>query len=274
MWHPSRHLAAPPGQLSPNFVVRVGDVVMLPCENVMHDQDGCSRTQWIFSCSRSNFSFTLGNLGQIDETSKAKSDRLSVAENCSLVIKTVTVEDVGRYTCRRSGSQDAHVYLSVINMTEQKDGGLVIMNCSVLTDEWCRNTVEWLYEPHMTIVTTSRSECSAAVSFPAREKKRQEAEYEFFKCNVTDENTGAVQLFDFNPPVESSTTAPPITDQGLWRTIIVSVGLAALIVTVVSVNIWMRTKGNRTQTAVHNDADEGSVVYENVGEPSVSIRLP
>ncbi|XP_067428223.1 uncharacterized protein [Thunnus thynnus] len=66
--------------------------------------------------------------------------------------------------------------------------------------------------------------------------------------------------------------------QVLLRFIIVSVGLTALIIIIVSVNIWTRIKVNKTQmddNAVHNDEDEdeGTVNYENVGEPSATVRL-
>ncbi|KAI4792971.1 hypothetical protein KUCAC02_033010 [Chaenocephalus aceratus] len=63
---------------------------------------------------------------------------------------------------------------------------------------------------------------------------------------------------------------------GWLRFIVVSVGLASLIIIVVTVTIWTRAKANRAQTddnAVHNDEDEGVVTYENVGEASASIRL-
>ena len=43
----------------------------------------------------------LIELGQIHRDAAAQSDRLSVTANCSLVIKKVTHEDAGRYTCRQ-----------------------------------------------------------------------------------------------------------------------------------------------------------------------------
>ncbi|XP_041831073.1 uncharacterized protein LOC121633268 [Melanotaenia boesemani] len=61
-----------------------------------------------------------------------------------------------------------------------------------------------------------------------------------------------------------------------WRYIIVSVVLAALLTSVVVVNIWTKTKGNKTKTEVNtvgSDDDEDTVRYENIGEPSVSLRL-
>lgn len=97
--------------------VRVGDEVTLSCENVKHDQERCDSTTWIFA--RSTNLVPLFENGQIHEEAGAKSDRLSVRENCSLVLKKVTVEDGGLYTCRRfqSGEHqgpDTHVDLSVV----------------------------------------------------------------------------------------------------------------------------------------------------------------
>ncbi|KAJ4929128.1 hypothetical protein JOQ06_004747 [Pogonophryne albipinna] len=87
--------------------VRVGDEATLPCNSVTHDQDECDGTTWIFTDLRSTV--ILFGRGQIGKDAKAKSDRLSVTEKCSLVIKKVTEEDAGRYTCRqiRSGEQEA-----------------------------------------------------------------------------------------------------------------------------------------------------------------------
>uniref|UniRef100_A0A0F8ASF4 Ig-like domain-containing protein n=1 Tax=Larimichthys crocea TaxID=215358 RepID=A0A0F8ASF4_LARCR len=80
------------------------------------------------------------------------------------------------------------------------------------------------------------------------------------------------------PPTATATTKPPTattktpTDdsadlKGLLRFIIVSVGLAALIIIVVAVSMWTRTKGRKTQmdeTMAADDEDDGAVNYENV----------
>ncbi|XP_035851093.1 uncharacterized protein LOC118493830 [Sander lucioperca] len=300
-----------------SFTVRDGDDVTLTCENVVDGQVNCNRTNWVFRGSI-RVEVDLVTHGQIVEKDKAKRDRLGVTENCSLVIKKVTVQDVGLYHCQqlKPGQEDAdtQIELSVINIQEHEheDGEQVELSCSVLTHEVCRHTVKWLYEGEdadgdirYTDMQTSHSECSVTVTFPISNLKQKSKCQELFKCEVTDGYTKKVQLFPFIPQssgekpgedattsttmrttesgtksrVTSTTPAVSVTStspQGWWRVIMVSVGLAALVITVVVVNIWMRTKGNRTQmdgNAEHHDEDEGTVTYENVGEPSVSIRL-
>ncbi|XP_042247148.1 uncharacterized protein LOC121882772 [Thunnus maccoyii] len=201
------HFTAVTGQTSLDITVRVGDEVTLSCENVMTDQDKCNSISWIFSGLRNTAAVELIEVGQIGENAKAKSDRLSVTVNCSLVIKKVTVEDVGRYTCRqfKSGQQqgqDSRVYLSVVTMTEHKDTDKVTLNCSVSTYEQCRQTVKWVYEGNDWDVNThhmkeSQSSCFATVMFTTSHLAEMSKYSESFKCNVTDKNK--VQLFAFSP---------------------------------------------------------------------------
>ncbi|XP_033979764.1 uncharacterized protein LOC117477206 [Trematomus bernacchii] len=224
------------GKTSLSLTVRAGHSVTLLCENVIKPQHKCDSTIWLYSRHGETF-IELINLGQMGRNgiSKAKADRLSVTENCYLVVHNITPEDAGRYTCRqfRSGGKqqgpDFQVLLSVIDMT---------------------------FASHL--------------------------DQKSLKCNVRVTKTGETLLCDAGPQSSCQKTGstpagrndPPGQD---WlRFIIVSVGLASLIITVVTVTIWTRAKGNRAQTddnAVHNDEDEGVVTYENVGEPSASIRL-
>ncbi|XP_018538407.1 uncharacterized protein LOC108887450 isoform X6 [Lates calcarifer] len=100
--------------------VRLGDEVTLSCGTVKSDWPKCDRTTWNFTDSRNNkATVTLFELGKIHEEAKSKSDRLSVTENCSLVIKKVTDEDAGLYGCRtKQQGQDKNsrsvVHLSVV----------------------------------------------------------------------------------------------------------------------------------------------------------------
>ncbi|XP_054482862.1 uncharacterized protein LOC129115297, partial [Anoplopoma fimbria] len=245
------------GQLSVSFAVRDGDEVTFPCNNVLEDHKNCDTTTWNFSDSRSSATVELVSLGKIGETAKVKSDRLSVSENCSLVIKNVTDEDVGRYDCRqfRSGRQrrQALVYLSVVTMTEHKDTDEVTLICSVSSYGGCRHTVKWLLQgqdvdkDHKDL-KTSTSSCNASLMFLTSHYVYT-SRYKTVKCEVTEGDK--VKQFPFRIWPEGETTGEDTTttptEDGWWRFIAVSVVLAALIIIVVAVNMWKRIKEKKTQ---------------------------
>ncbi|XP_067428303.1 uncharacterized protein [Thunnus thynnus] len=232
-----------------HITVRDGDEVTLPCGNVINDQDQCDSTTWLFSGLGST-TVELIKLGQIGEKAKAKSDRQIVTANCSLVIKKVTVEDVGHYTCRqfKSGQQqyqDSQVFLSVVTMTEHKDTDEVMLNCSVLKRGRCRHTVKWLFEgkdvdKDNKDLKTSQSDCFANLISTISYFTYISKNYVSLKCNVTDPYTGKVQLFTFS-------TQSSGEKADWWWYIIVVVGLAALLITVVALIRWKKAKANETK---------------------------
>ncbi|XP_041831061.1 uncharacterized protein LOC121633261 [Melanotaenia boesemani] len=182
-----------------SFTVRVGDDAALPCGNNQHN---CDSTTWIFSNNMGTI--RLFEHGQIHREAATKSDRLSVAENCSLVIKKVTDEDVGLYTRRQfvSGQQqgpDSKVYLSVITIYEQKNKDKVTLFCSVLDDGNCKHTVEWLYECKSSGMVISARSCSATLTFTPSHLSQNSDLKKFLKCKVTDVYTKKMQLFPFIP---------------------------------------------------------------------------
>ncbi|XP_075940831.1 uncharacterized protein LOC142942413 isoform X2 [Anarhichas minor] len=289
------------GQTSSSLFTRDGDDVTLPCNKEIKHEDKCNGSVWIYSRSGESAAVELIKLGVINNNviTKDKSNRLGLTADCSLVIRNVTAEDFGRYACRqfnKTGEQQGHdavVVLSVINMDEHTFDDTVFLSCSVLTDTGCKHTVEWLYEGNEKDVETSQSVCSARVTFKTPHLNQKSKYYELLKCNVTDRQSGNTLLCKAGPQsscentgsssVERNITPSPNNDPptttaaGWWRFIIL--GLATLVMIVVAVYIWKRTKGNKTQmevNAVHRedeDEDEGTVTYENVGEPSASVRL-
>ncbi|KAM6905997.1 uncharacterized protein PEZ65_017310 isoform 4-T4 [Lycodopsis pacificus] len=299
--------AAATGQRFLFVTVRDGDEATLPCNSEMYGSQNCDSTAWIFDAPRSRQAVRLVRDGQIDEAAKDKSDRMSVSEKCSLVIKNVKDEDVGRYYCRqfRSGQQqgpDAPVLLSVVTMTEHEDGDEVTLRCSVSTYRGCDHTVKWLLqgpdvEEDDKDFNTSQSVCSASLTF-LTSHFIYTSRFNSFQCEVT--RGDKVQQFSFrNSPsgektgddtitattestptddvtkAADTTTPPAISDaspqlQSWWRFIFVSVGLAALIIIVVAVNIRARIKEKKTQTdqiAVRYDGEDDSVTYENIRPP-------
>nr|XP_040025393.1 uncharacterized protein LOC120813781 isoform X6 [Gasterosteus aculeatus aculeatus] len=243
------------------LTVRDGDEVTLPCNSVTEDQNNCDSTEWYFYCLGNRSTVYLVTKGQIDDEAKAESDRLSVSQNCSLVMKKVTRGDVGRYLCRqfRPGRRHkyAEVYLSVVSMTEETNRDEVTLRCSVWTNEGCKHTVKWMNGGQDVDkdkeVKTSPSLCSASLSFKTSHFFYTSS-FTSLKCEVTDGD----KVMQFSPSGDKT---------GGWRLVSVSVGLAALIIILVVVNMWIRIKERKTQTeenAVRYDAEDDTVNYENM----------
>ncbi|KAF3703158.1 hypothetical protein EXN66_Car018846 [Channa argus] len=209
-----------------SVVVRDGGDVTLPCEKVINDQDKCYGTTWLFSRSGNKAAVALFEYGKIKTGSKSKSHRLNVTENCSLVIKKVTDEDVGRYTCRqfdKSGRQqgsESVVDVSVVTMNKQRNNDKMTLTCSVSTNGHCSHTVKWLYDGKRvdkdnTDMKTSQSECSAAVTFVHSPFNVSSKNPELFKCEVTDRGA-QVQQFPFKPQSSGNDAATSPTN--VWET--------------------------------------------------------
>ncbi|XP_070782393.1 uncharacterized protein, partial [Enoplosus armatus] len=239
--------------------------VTLPCENVIK----CDSTSWIVSRHTGATSRELVNLGQIIQD---KSNRLNVTENCSLVIKNVTVEDVGRYSCRqfrKSGRQqgsDANVDLSVINVDPYLGNDTVTFFCTVLSYDKCEHTVEWLYEGNKEVLEPQQFTCAATVTLTTHPLNQDSNCNESLKCKVTEDKSRQTLLSNVDlqsscekteskgittegrnktSPADEETT----TKQDWWQFIYVSAGLAALIIIliiIVAVIRWKKTKGKKT----------------------------
>ncbi|XP_077949587.1 uncharacterized protein LOC120808277 isoform X4 [Gasterosteus aculeatus] len=273
------------------LTVRDGDEVTLPCNSVTEDQNNCDSTVWLFTYLRSRPPVVLVRNGQIEEA-KAESDRLSVSQNCSLVMKKVTRGDVGRYVCRQfrpGGHEDAEVHLSVASMTEETNRDEVTLRCSVWTYERCEHTVKWMNGDQDVDkdneVKTSPSLCSASLSFKTSHFFYTSS-FTSLKCEVTDgdkvmqfspsgDKTGAFVTKTTNkPPVnetpeKTTTKSPPedkkpVTAAWWWSLVYVSVGGAALVAITLGVVAWRRTKGNKTKTDDDADDPEGGVAYASV----------
>nr|XP_040017008.1 uncharacterized protein LOC120808271 [Gasterosteus aculeatus aculeatus] len=257
----------------PHFLVRAGDDVTLPSNRV--DQDRCNGSTWLYS--RSGSSVELVKLGKINNNAlipEAKTNRLSLTANCSLVIRNVSGEDVGRYTNRdfnEAGKQqgpDGVVFLYVFTMEEKDYEGLVELSCLVT---YCEHTVKWLYDGKQTDVTTSHAACEATVTFkaPLHQKSKY---YKSLRCEVRDDQSGKTPLFEAcsqfsceqtgGPPGEGNITppAPPVW----WPWLVIPlVGLLVLFIILVVFIRW-RNQGKRTQTDENIADPEEGVAYASV----------
>ncbi|XP_011484567.1 uncharacterized protein LOC105356158 [Oryzias latipes] len=101
--------------------VRDGDEAPLTCSGGRDLHNGCKSVTWIYDDSTNTV--TLFEHGKIHKDAGSKSDRLDLSEDCSLVLKKITAEDEGRYSCRlsrpfRSKLTDVVVRLTIIDEKE------------------------------------------------------------------------------------------------------------------------------------------------------------
>ncbi|XP_015258855.1 PREDICTED: uncharacterized protein LOC107103598 [Cyprinodon variegatus] len=255
-----------PGQFSPRFVVRDGDDVTLPCENNGRNyQDTCDKTTWLFNNLRDETIIVSAKTHVYKNP-----ERLKVTKNCSLAIKGVSNKDVGFYTCRTKHSMkqhDAAAYLFLITMSEKKEGEDVWLSCIVSTNEMCKHTVDWMYEGKTVEDTmiTRKSRCSVTMVIPDSFPKKNSKYREQLSCKVKDDQTKREQLFTLRPlsvgedvntttnlegrrasvtlPAVRNTSATPLN---LWLYIVVTVGLVALIVTVIVIMLWIKREDEKS----------------------------
>ncbi|XP_051908159.1 uncharacterized protein LOC127591906 isoform X3 [Hippocampus zosterae] len=97
------------GKLTDVFA-RAGDVAILPCKN-----SACDRLHWFYSLDQSGLVREVKD-GQV-VTSSARSQRLSLTEDCTLLIHNVVAADGGYFVCELAGQQERNVVLMVMTLT-------------------------------------------------------------------------------------------------------------------------------------------------------------
>ncbi|XP_030260156.1 uncharacterized protein LOC115573518 isoform X2 [Sparus aurata] len=271
--------------LNPTSVTaRVGDEVTLPCDNVINTQDKCDSTSWLASHYERESAKQLVNLGQISksEIPKSRSDRLSVTESCSLVITNVSVEDVGRYSCRqfnKSGRQqgeDVLVYLSVVNMEKLQLDDRDMLTCTVKTYSGCWHTVKWLYDDNMDGVETVPLGCSAKMTYKPPHLNHKSNYHKLPECEVTDDQSGQTLLWKVNSvnDTEANQGNSPPGFTGWWKVTIVAVGFVALLIIAIAVIRWKKAKGNKTQKNYNTGEKLNPAVTQSSVETSQDMVEP
>ncbi|KAM9356126.1 tyrosine-protein kinase-like otk [Pholidichthys leucotaenia] len=95
---------------------RVGEDVTLPCENVPPQETSCIHYSFLYNRSPPNTMLEVDK--GIVSRGSARADRLSLDSRCSLIIRNITAEDAGHYTCRIGDrvNEDKTVSLNVLTI--------------------------------------------------------------------------------------------------------------------------------------------------------------
>ncbi|KAM3602748.1 uncharacterized protein V6R79_010007 [Siganus canaliculatus] len=104
------HLTAEMTAGNQHQLVQAGGEVTLRCGNLLVLKN-CDGTDWTFTSQRGRTE-SLVVSGRLNV--RVKSGRLIFTKLCTLVIKSVQNEDIGRYVCTRSTQEFTNVFLSVI----------------------------------------------------------------------------------------------------------------------------------------------------------------
>ncbi|KAM8832817.1 uncharacterized protein AB9W97_003725 isoform 2-T2 [Spinachia spinachia] len=265
------------------LTVEDGDDVTLPCHFGRKGEVGnCNFTTWSLGASRRTSPVNVFTNGKLVEEAKAESDGWNVSEDCSLVRKKVKGQDAGYYGCSQfieGHPYQLNIYLSVVTLTKHEDKDEVTLNCSVSMYNGCKHTVKWRLNGGVVTrdkeLQTSQSLCATSLSFKTS-RFFHTTSFTSLKCEVTDGDK-VMQFSLRNSPSEdpkpgNSTTTSTVAEappdaQIRWKLTLFCVGLAALIITVVMVNVWARVKERsrqRGEYAVRYDAEDDTVNYENV----------
>ncbi|XP_036066495.1 uncharacterized protein LOC112158150 [Oryzias melastigma] len=114
---------------------RVGDDVILPCR-AKSSSSSCSDVNWLYWRDPTTSFITEIHVEDFDQSSVGAS-RLSVSNNCSLIIRNITDEDAGEYVCRVENENDVNVVLNTLSISSDppevhpRPNGDVTLQCSL-----------------------------------------------------------------------------------------------------------------------------------------------
>ncbi|KAK9531883.1 hypothetical protein VZT92_011276 [Zoarces viviparus] len=243
-------LQAVVGGATVSLFFRGGQDAVLPCVNA---DTSCSFVSWIYSINQHHY-FPLVENGNV-ASSLARSSRQSVDANCSLVIQSVTAEDVGFYTCRQGTDVNLHedILLNVLTISPseadadpQREAEVTLQctlwryndlfHCPQDSVRWVDQTGAKLLDEGVGDAFLRRTNCVSVVTV-----QRQSDRSRRYTCQFTDDSRVAIE----------AEYTPAFTDDAVDHTFIVVivavVGAVVVLVVMAAALIKHRKRGEVTE---------------------------
>ncbi|KAM8725178.1 uncharacterized protein AB9X84_002055 [Acanthopagrus schlegelii] len=258
---------------------RAGHDATLSCGRASSSDPTCSHVDWFFDRDQTQ-SVTEVSGGKV-KLDSVRAVRLSLDTSCSLIIKNITAEDAGRYSCRQGNNPhtDISTYLSVLTISpsppdaDPKRDAEVTLECSLFRHIHLHHcpqiSIRWMDETRTVLLGEGegykfhgQKNCVSSLTV-----KRQSGHNRRYTCQVVDKKNNVEIEADYTPVFtgdhQSDTPGPDSTNVPL-SSIMSTLRVAGLILMIVITVLVIR--GTRSRKPPDDDnvcVDGDEVSYEN-----------
>ncbi|KAM6906661.1 uncharacterized protein PEZ65_017813 [Lycodopsis pacificus] len=265
----------------PIIYKRPGEDAALPCA-IASSEPACPLLSWLYSREPSQAPSRVesGNVS-------VPAARLSVDTTCSLVIKSVTAEDAGLYTCRQEGRVSEDVYLNVLAISpsppdaDPKRDGEVTLECTLWRHSRLRpcrrDGLNWLDETRTLLRregpghhVLGQRQCVSSLTV-----KRQSGHNRRYTCQFVDSRGVTIEA-EYTPDFTGGTASDAgSTGWSPLSCVMLALRIGGLILMIAITVVVIRIRWNKKpldDDNINDDDDDGQ--YENVEAPRAAVRLP
>ncbi|KAM3603246.1 uncharacterized protein V6R79_019293 [Siganus canaliculatus] len=230
---------------------RSGSAVVLSCDR--ESDSDCSRILWLYSRNGA-ISVTEVKDGRVQSES-SRAARLKLIAGCSLIISSITAEDIGQYTCRhgRDVNNDIVTFLGVLTLSpaDPEVNSEVTLKCSVHRDSQlsaCKdNSIQWFNKTGNVLRPGEEvdSEFITQTGCYSDLTVRRQSGRRTFTCRFVGEgnNVEADYTLDFPDVTEAPPPTPaPGSDLSLYIIVGVAAGVVVMLIIIIAVFIKHRKR--------------------------------
>ncbi|XP_073348975.1 uncharacterized protein [Pagrus major] len=264
---------------------RAGHYAILSCGRASSSDPTCSNVTWFYNRERSQ-TFTEVSKGKV-QMSSVRAVRLSLDSSCSLIIKNITAEDAGHYTCRQGGygyHKDISIFLSVLTISpsppdaDPKRDDEVTLECSLFRHTHLHQCpqiiIHWMDETRTVLLGEGegykflgQKKCVSSLTV-----KRQSGHNRRYTCQLVDENNVKIEA-DYTPVFtgddQSDESASDHSADPQTYIIMGAVGGVVVVVVVIAAVLIKHRKRAKVsvddqKSAQHPDEPESNLTYATV----------